>query len=128
MHAMVIMTSSRIPTISELVGDSFNWGVAAIPAVSEDDIGGAYPSGSGLFMMDRDDEAKKVAAWEFVQYMASPEAQAMWLEGTGYTPCQCKVSGAGILSDSSRGRVQASGSYDVLMQSGISVIPAFIPQ
>ena len=39
MHAMVIMTSSRIPTISELVGDSFNWGVAAIPAVSADDIG-----------------------------------------------------------------------------------------
>lgn len=38
MHAMVIMTSSRIPTISELVGDSFNWGVAAIPAVSADDI------------------------------------------------------------------------------------------
>ena len=51
----------------------------------------------------------------------------MWLEGTGYTPVECKVSGAGILSDSSRGRVQASGSYDVLMQSGISVIPAFIP-
>ena len=47
MHAMVIMTSSRIPTVSELVGDSFNWGVAAIPTVSADDIGGAIQAVPG---------------------------------------------------------------------------------
>lgn len=127
MHAMVIMTSSRIPTISELVGDSFNWGVAAIPAVSADDIGGAYPSGSGLFMMDRDDEAKKVAAWEFVQYMASPEAQAMWLEGTGYTPVNVKSQELESYQTAVEAESRLQVPYDVLMQSGISVIPAFIP-
>ncbi len=86
MHGMVIMTSSRIQTIDDLVGDSFDWSVAPIPTVSADDVGGAYPSGSGLFMIDRDDDAKVAAAWEFTSYMASAEAQAMWLDGTGYTP------------------------------------------
>ena len=127
MHAMVIMTSSRIPTIDELVGDSFEWGVAAIPTVSADDIGGAYPSGSGLFMLDRDDDAKKAAAWEFVQYMASPEAQAMWADGTGYTPVNTKT----LELDSYKAALEAQPKlqvpYDVLMQSGSSVIPAFIP-
>ena len=127
MHAMVIMTSSRIPTIKELVGDSFQWGVAAIPTVSSDDIGGAYPSGSGLFMMDRDDEAKKAAAWEFVQYMASAEAQAMWLEGTGYTPVNVKAQELDAYKTAVEAEPKLQVPYDVLMQSGTSVIPAFTP-
>ena len=127
MHAMVIMTSSRIPTVSELVGDSFNWGVAAIPTVSADDIGGAYPSGSGLFMLDRDDEAKKAAAWEFVQYMASDKAQAMWVEGTGYTPVNVKAQEVDTYKQAVEAEPKLQVPYDVLMQSGTSVIPAFIP-
>lgn len=127
MHAMVIMTSSRIPTIKELVGDSFNWGVAAIPTVSADDIGGAYPSGSGLFMLDRDDDAKKAAAWEFVQFMASPEAQAMWLDGTGYTPINVKTAELESYKTAVSEEPKLQVPYDVLMQSGEKVIPAFIP-
>lgn len=126
-HAMVIMTSSRIPTIDELVGDSFEWGVAAIPTVSADDIGGAYPSGSGLFMLNRDDETKKAAAWEFVQFMASADAQVMWLEGTGYTPINVNT----LELDSYKSAIEAEPKlqvpYDILMQSGENVIPAFIP-
>lgn len=127
LHAMVIMTSSRIPTIDELVGDSFEWGVAAIPTVSADDIGGAYPSGSGLFMLDRDDEAKKAAAWEFVQFMASPEAQVMWTDGTGYTPVNTETLNLDAYKAAIEAQPKLQVPYDVLMQSGTSVIPAFIP-
>lgn len=90
-HAMTIMTSSRIPTIASLVGDSFEWGVTSIPTVNENDVVGAYPSGSGLYMIDRDSEAKKAAAWEFVSYMASKEAQVKWVGRTGYTPVNTQV-------------------------------------
>ena len=127
MHAMVIMSSSKIPTIKDLVGDSFKWGVAAIPTVSADDIGGAYPSGSGLFMLDRDDEAKKAAAWEFVQYMASPEAQVMWLQGTGYTPINVKTLDLDAYKTAIADEPKLQVPYDVLMQSGEKVIPAFVP-
>ena len=126
-HAMVIMTSSRIPTISELVGDSFQWGVAEIPKVSADDIGGAYPSGSGLFMLDRGDEAKKEAAWEFVQFMASPEAQVMWLEGTGYTPVNTKTQELDAYKTSMEEEPRQQVAYDALMRGGEQVIPAFVP-
>lgn len=62
LNAMVLMTSTRIPTIAELTGDEFEWGVAPAPKVNSTDIGGGYPSGSGLFMVNRDDDAKLQAA------------------------------------------------------------------
>lgn len=127
LHAMVIMTSSRIPTIKDLVGDSFEWGVVEIPTVSADDIGGAYPSGSGLFMLDRDDEAKKAAAWEFTQFMASPEAQVMWLEGTGYTPANVRTQELDAYKEAVEAEPKLQVPYDVLMKAGTKVIPAYIP-
>ncbi len=86
LNAMALMSTSQIPTVTELVGDSFEWGVAPIPTVNADDVGGGFPSGSALFMIDRDDEAKRLAAWEFVQYMLSAQAQSMWLDGYCYVP------------------------------------------
>lgn len=86
LNAMCMMSSARIPAIANLVGDSFEWGVAAIPKVNANDIGGAFPSGSGLFIIDRDNDACKAAAWEFVQYMISEDAQSMWLDGYSYVP------------------------------------------
>ena len=37
-----------------------------------------------LWIIDNKDEARKNAAWEFVKYASSPEAQAAWMQGTGY--------------------------------------------
>ncbi len=127
MYGMVVMTSSRIPTINELVGDSFHWGVAPIPTVSADDIGGAYTSGSGLFMLDRDDEAKKEASWEFVQFMASPEAQVLWLEETGYTPVNVNTQELDAYKSAVEAEPRLQVAYDALMQGGEHVIPALVP-
>lgn len=69
-----------------------------------------------------------MAAWEFVQYMASPEAQAMWLEGTGYTPVNVKSQELESYQTAVEAESRLQVPYDVLMQSGISVIPGLYPQ
>ena len=127
MHAMVIMTSSRIQTIADLVGDKFEWGIAPIPTVSGEDVGGAYPSGSGLYMLDRDDEAKKAAAWEFVQFMISPEAQAMWLDGTGYVPVNTKTVELDAYKAAIEKEPRLNAPLETLQNTPAIVVPAFCP-
>ena len=127
MHAMVIMTSSRIQTIADLVGDKFEWGVAPIPTVSGEDVGGAYPSGSGLYMLDRDDEAKKAAAWEFVQFMISPEAQVMWLDGTGYVPVNTKTVELDAYKAAIEKEPRLNAPLETLQNTPATVVPAFCP-
>lgn len=85
-HAMVIMSSARINLIQGLVGDKFNWGVAHLPKVDAQDQGGSSVSGGGLFMINKGNEAKLDASWEFIQYCLSPEAQLYWMQNTGYVP------------------------------------------
>lgn len=127
LNAMVLMTSSRIPTIAELVGDSFEWSVAAAPKVNATDIGGGYPSGSGLFMVNRDDEAKLQAAWEFTQYMISADAQAMWLDGYSYVPVNTNT----LETDAYKAAVEADPRlqvpYDILVNSPANVVASFCP-
>ena len=127
MHAMVIMTSSRIQTIADLVGDKFEWGVAPIPTVSGEDVGGAYPSGSGLYMLDRDDEGKKAAAWEFVQFMISPEAQVMWLDGTGYVPVNTKTVELDAYKAAIEKEPRLNAPLETLQNTPATVVPAFCP-
>lgn len=127
MHGMVIMTSSRIPTIAELVGADFTWGVAPIPTVATDDVGGAYPSGSGLFILDRDDQAKQDAAWEFVQFMASPEAQVMWLDGAGYIPVNLKTTELEAYQTAIAAEPKLQTPYEVLLSAPEMVVPAYVP-
>jgi ABC-type sugar transport system, periplasmic component len=92
LHAMVMMSTARIGKIRALVGDAFNWGVAPIPKVDPSDKGGISVGGSCVVMFDPDkDPAQVEAAWEFVQYLASPEIQFQFHKDTGYIPVNKKV-------------------------------------
>ena len=126
-HAMTIMTSSRIPTIASLVGDSFEWGVTSIPTVNENDVVGAYTSGSGLYMLDRDDEAKKAAAWEFVSYMASKEAQVKWVGRTGYTPVNTQVQELDEYKTAIDEEPKLQTAMNNLINTPSTVVPSFTP-
>jgi len=127
MHSMVIMTSSKIPTIASLVGNSFEWGVAPIPTVDSKDIGGAYASGSALYMLDRDDKAKVDASWEFIQYMASAEAQVMWLDGAGYVPVNIKAQQLDEYKAAMKKEPRLQAPYDALMKASTKVVPSYTP-
>lgn len=126
-HAMTIMTSSRIPKINDLVGDSFQWGVAPIPTVSENDVVGAYPSGSGLYILDRESEDKKQAAWEFISYMISPKAQVKWVGRTGYTPVNIHVQELEEYKTAVEAQPKLQQSMDNLNNTPSTVVPSFVP-
>lgn len=127
MHGMVIMSSSRIPTIKNLVGESFAWQVAPLPRVSASDAGGCTPSGSGLFMLDRGDDGKKAAAWEFLQFMVSPEAQAMWLEGTGYVPVNKQTQELEAYKKAIEEEPRLQVPYEAIMKSPAKAVQSFCP-
>ena len=92
LHAMVIMSSARIGKIRALVGDNFNWGCAPLPKVNASDTGGIAVGGSCVVIFDPSNDPEQVqAAWEFAQFMATPEVQFEFHKATGYIPVNNNV-------------------------------------
>lgn len=125
--AIVIMTSSRIPAMKKLIGDKFKWNVAPIPTVNADDKQGAFPSGAGLYIINRDDKNKVKAAWIFNQFMISNEAQSMWLEKTGYVPVNQKVLESEAYKKALTDNPQIAVAFNTLKNTGENVVSAFVP-
>ena len=78
-------------------------------------------------MIDRDDEKKKEAAWEFVSYMISPEAQVKWVEKTGYTPVNIKTQELEEYKTALKNQPKLEESMSNLVNTPDTVVPAFIP-
>jgi sn-glycerol 3-phosphate transport system substrate-binding protein len=92
LFGMAVMSTARIGTITNLVQNNFNWYVAPLPKVNAADRGGISVGGSCLVMFNpAKDDRRLNAAWEFVQYMASPEVQFQFHKDTGYIPVNKKV-------------------------------------
>lgn len=127
LNAMTMLTNTRIMTITDLVGDAFEWGVAPAPKVNSTDIGGGYPAGSALFMVNRDDDAKLQAAWEFTQYLISADAQAMWLDGAGYVPVNTKTLEVDAYKEAVEANPRLQVPYDILANSSANIVASFCP-
>lgn len=127
LNSMCMMSSARIPTIANLVGDAFEWGVAAIPKVSESDVGGAYPSGSGLSMVDRGDPARVEAAWTFVQYLVSADTQAMWLDGCGYVPVNVNAEQTEMYTTVTANEPRLQIPFNILKNTPATVVSSYCP-
>lgn len=127
LNSMCIMSSARIPTMADLIGDSFEWGVAAIPKVNESDVGGAYPSGSGLFMIDRGVPERVEASWEFVQYLISADTQAMWLNGCGYVPVNVHAEETETYQTAISTESRLSVPFDILKNTPDTIVSSFCP-
>lgn len=91
LFGMAIMSSARIGTIDNLVGDKFEWSTAPLPKVSETDKGGTSVGGSCLAMFNKGDDEQVTASWIFSQYLASSEAQVAFDKATGYLPVNLNV-------------------------------------
>lgn len=84
--AMTFASTASLRNILDEVGDKFEVGTAYFPGPTKEDQGGVSIGGASLYMIDSDDEAKKDATWEFIEFMISPESQAYWNAQTGYFP------------------------------------------
>ena len=86
LSAMLIMSSSRLGTIKDLVGDSFDFQTAYLPKVNAHDNGGAAIGGSCLNLFKLGDQARVDAAWDVIQYCLLPENQMTFSQASGYIP------------------------------------------
>jgi sn-glycerol 3-phosphate transport system substrate-binding protein len=84
LSAMVIMSSSRIGTISRLMPGKYM--TAFLPKVNPGDLGGAAVGGSCLSLFNRGDEDRLNAAWDVIQWCVSPESQYLFSTASGYIP------------------------------------------
>lgn len=76
-------STSNLNTLLTTIDGKFELGCTYYPRVNDDANYGATVSGASLCMFKKDD-AKAKAAWEFVKYVCSAEAQAKLSMGTGY--------------------------------------------
>ncbi len=85
---IAFFTGSTASTVSllEQIGGNFELGSAYLPRINDDSNYGATVSGSGMFMFNKGDDAKAMAAFELLKYLTSASVQADFAAATGYTP------------------------------------------
>lgn len=86
LSAINFQSSSQLATMFENTEGKFELGVAPLPACSSDYNAGASVGGGSLCMFDLGSEERLQAAWEFVQFMVSPESQMYLFQNNGYLP------------------------------------------
>jgi len=88
-HAMTIDSSAALGTIMEVLGSGqyadVELGVAPLPGATED--GGVTVGGAALFISATGDEPEKqAAAWDYMDFLTTPDSQSKWAAATGYIP------------------------------------------
>lgn len=89
--AMTIGTSAALGTVLNVVDGGL------IPGITGDDIGigplpgpGPVPTaligGASVYVVADHGDETAAAAWDYVQYLVSPEVQSLWATLTGYVP------------------------------------------
>ena len=89
--AMYLDSTASLSAVLGGVNGKFEVGTGFLPKVSDSDKGGVSIGGASLWVMDKEDEAKQQASWEFLKFMVSPDEQAYWNANTGYFPVNKKA-------------------------------------
>ena len=84
--AMTIASTASLTDIKSKIDDSFELGTAYLPSVTTTDKGGVSIGGGSLWVIDKGDDEKAEAAFEFIKFMVCAESQATWAQATGYFP------------------------------------------
>lgn len=76
------------------VQSNANFDVTAIKSPTWEGKENKLPAGGAMLAVTSQDEEKKKATWDFLQYLYSVESMAKWTEGTGYVPPRKDVAEA----------------------------------
>jgi sn-glycerol 3-phosphate transport system substrate-binding protein len=86
-HGMTFDTTAALGTILEVFASGqykdVELGVAPMPGRTDE--GGIVVGGAALYI-SATDPAKQAAAWDYMQYLTTPESQSKWSAATGYIP------------------------------------------
>lgn len=80
--AMIIESTAILKNATD--SSPFEIGTGYLPRIEETEDGGVIIGGASLWLMNTGDQAKQDAAWKFIEYTTTPEAQAKWSMSTGY--------------------------------------------
>ncbi|MBT0958431.1 extracellular solute-binding protein [Alphaproteobacteria bacterium KMM 3653] len=83
-------SSSLMTRFAEGAGERFDMTVTPMPIVAADEEVYLPTGGSGIVMLT-DDAEKQQAAWDYISFVTSPEAQKIIVETTGYAPTNALV-------------------------------------
>jgi len=89
--AMTVSTSASLGPVFAALGGGL------IPGITADDVGvgfmpgpngglGALVGGASLYIVDKGNDAKAAAAWDFITFLDSAQSQSEWAAATGYIP------------------------------------------
>jgi len=78
--------------VSIIQNSEFEVGTAFIPHSDSSERNGVVIGGAALWLIDAGDGDINAAAWEFMKFMAEPEQQITWHEGSGYFPVRTDVT------------------------------------
>ena len=100
-------STSQLASLLNQIDGRFELGCTFFPRVSDKSNFGATVSGSALFMFDKEDKAKTLAAWEFLKFMTSSSIQARFAAATGYMPVNIDSVNETVFTDYVRQYPQA---------------------
>ncbi len=93
---ILFTTPAHLKIVTDMIGGKFEWGTARFPLDNKD--AGGVPTGGNAVVVLTKDVAKQKAAWEFVKFVTSAEAQKTVVEMTGYLPTNQRALGADYLA------------------------------
>lgn len=119
--AMTIHTSAALSSVLNLLASGFveglgpdQVGIGPLPAPEGD--GGVAVGGAALYVVGGKSDAETAAAWDFITYLVSAEAQSAWAVGTGYVPVNEDAITVAPLSDTYANDPRFKVAYDQLVQ------------
>ena len=116
--AVFLASTANLAGVLANVGDAFEVGTAYFPYVNPEDKGGVSTGGGCLWMIERQDETKKQATWEFIKYMVSADEQAFWNAATGYFPINMSAQDTDVFKANIEKYPQFQTALDQLRASG----------
>lgn len=81
---MFFSTPAQLKQVTDAVGKRFVFTTARFPL--DNKAKGGVPTGGNAVITLAKDPVKQKAAWEFIQFVTSPQAQKVVVEMTGYLP------------------------------------------
>ena len=114
--AIILASCNKNMTFKDMVTD-FEWYCAPIPLVNEGDTGSSGLGGSCLELYDRGDEARLEAAWDFAQYLCSPECSYRFATHSGYVPINKSVAELPEMQAFWEENPQFKVAFDILMNA-----------
>lgn len=112
-YAMIYHTSGNLTNIAD--NANFEFGAAFLPGNKRN---GACTGGGSFYISEGISQERKEAAWKFIRYVTSPEAQAQWNIDTGYVAVRKSAQDTEIMKEYFEKMPQAKVAMDQVVYAG----------